>query len=303
MGGVRELHGFPAELAPELYVLGNPHFLSYLIREDPWILIEAGASCVVPELLEQMRALGITPDREGRIVILHAHYDHVCAVPFLLDAYPHAKVIASAVAKKVLGKQKVMEGFAVNDRYTTEVLSGQGMFSASPPEPRARTVEVDIVSDNLGPVSLSRGKLEFYPAQGHSPCGIAAYLPAENILFPSDALGFNIGGEEFFPLFFHSYREYLSTIDRFVQLKPRVLAFPHEVVYEGPEFIAGFMSRVRGEAVELKDFIRARSKQGAEPVAEVLFDRYYRDNLLFYSPENIRLCVDLLIKRALEAEN
>lgn len=54
--------------------------------------------------------------------IPHAHFDHVCGVPGLKEAFPHLQVLASGPAAKVLGKEKVVTGFFNEDRVFIENL-------------------------------------------------------------------------------------------------------------------------------------------------------------------------------------
>lgn len=148
------------------------------------------------------------------------------------------------------------------------------------------------------------GVLQLIDTPGHSPCGLDAWFEKDRVLFVSDALGFQISDNEIFPIFFQAYRPYMETIERLRKYPADILAFPHERIWQGAE-VGTVFSRALSAAREVREEIVTGAERGGDLVelGQVLFDRFYRGNLRVYSPENICLCVDLLVRRSLESRS
>jgi glyoxylase-like metal-dependent hydrolase (beta-lactamase superfamily II) len=286
-------------ISDRVAVCGNDHFHHYLVGGDPAVLIECGVSASARDLASQLSEAGLPAP--GSLLAMHAHFDHVCGIPVLRGHFPDAEVLASPAAARVLGKPKVVAGFFEQDRKMQETLSGAPAtddFPAAAPE----RIPVDRTVEGGDRVPLGGGRfLELIDAPGHSPCGLAAWLAEDRVLFVSDSLGFQISDEEIFPVFFHAYRDYIDTIQRLAAYPAQVLAFPHERIWRGARATEVF-ERTLQSARKLRQEIVSELESGrAEAeLKPALFKRFYRGDLRIYTPDNIRLCVDLLVRRSLE---
>jgi len=289
---------FPWEVAKGVYVLGNRHFFSFLLCGSSLALVEVGISSTAPLVVEQIKALGMAPADIGYLVVSHAHFDHLTGLPCFLAVCPQAQVVSSAAAYRVMGNVRVMEHFLKEDAYTSRWLRERGEAPAAVCEeafnmPRSVTVVGD--GDTL---DLGRGLvLEFLAAPGHSPCGLGVHLPGVSVLLVADSLGFFLGADENFPLFFHSYPAYIETIERFRRIGAGITAPAHELIFTGDNSTRCFQvaldaARAVFESVSLF--------KGEEDLAFVLSKQYYQGGLRMYSPENIKVCADYLIRRARE---
>jgi glyoxylase-like metal-dependent hydrolase (beta-lactamase superfamily II) len=286
-------------ISDRVAVCGNDHFHHYLVGGDPAVLIECGVSASARDLASQLSEAGLPAP--GSLLAMHAHFDHVCGIPVLRGHFPDAEVLASPAAARVLGKPKVVAGFFEQDRKMQETLSGAPAtddFPAAAPE----RIPVDRTVEGGDRVPLGGGRfLELIDAPGHSPCGLAAWLAEDRVLFVSDSLGFQVSDEEIFPVFFHAYRDYIDTIQRLAAYPAQVLAFPHERIWRGARATEVF-ERALQSARKLRQEIVSELESGrAEAeLKPALFKRFYRGDLRIYTPDNIRLCVDLLVRRSLE---
>jgi glyoxylase-like metal-dependent hydrolase (beta-lactamase superfamily II) len=284
-------------LTKNVICLGNGHFRHFLVGREPALLVECGVSASAAAVIRQWERME-SPPGIGHLLAMHAHFDHVCGIPVLKRAFPDARLAASAAAAEVMANPKVMARFFSMDAEMSRELSAPELSGSEIPD---RMVVEEILAGGSVLAAGNAGSLELIDAPGHSPCGLAAWLPEDRVLFVSDSLGFQISDSEIFPIFFHSYRLYVETIHRLSQYPARLLALPHERLWEGEE-VAPFFARALAAAQEVRDQILQWSAEG---VAEVeiknrLFQRYYRGELRIYTPENIRLCVDLLVRRSLE---
>lgn len=294
---------FPRRISPSVYLLGNAYFQSYLVRGECCALIEGGVSWTVPLLVKQLKKLQIPASDLQYLIIPHAHFDHVCGVPGLKQAFPQIQVLASATAAKVLSKQTVIAGFFAEDNILKENMANHhANFEPATAQPAA-TITIDSVIKEGDRLDLGRGcSLEFFQLPGHSPCGLGAYLAVEQVLFPSDSGGYPLNEDMMFPMYFAGYEDYLASLKRLAEFESEVLAAPHEVLLTGREEISNFLRRSYAGTVELYQAILQdyRAGKSREDISEALFQKFYTGGMTNYSVGNIRLCTDLLVRRTLE---
>lgn len=288
-------------LTDRVTVLGNRHFHIYAVGDNPAVWLEGAVSAVVPTVARQMQS-GFAKGTVSHLVIMHAHFDHVCGIPGLLRLFPGARVAASAIARKVLQRPKVVNHFFTEDAAMTRLLHSEGLL-AGEPAPAASTIDVVQVIDDGERWEIAPGvSLQFYHAPGHSPCSIVAYQPEGEVLFSSDCAGFPIDDKHLFPIFFESYEKYIGTIQRLADLPIQILAGAHEQIIQGPKQVREFWNLARIEAEKVREKITELLQKGLDQqaVADQLFSHYYAGNLRIYSEQNIRLCCNLLVRRVKE---
>ncbi|TYO97313.1 MBL fold metallo-hydrolase [Desulfallas thermosapovorans] len=288
-------------LTEQVTVLGNRHFHIYAVGAGPAVWLEGAVSAVVPTVAGQVQS-GVAKGTVSHLVIMHAHFDHVCGIPGLRRLFPGARVAASATAREVLQRSRVVNHFFAEDAAMTRVLHNEGFLTGAPAT-AASSIDVDEVIEDgacweIAPVV----NLQFYHAPGHSPCSIVAYQPEGEVLFSSDCAGFPIDDKHLFPIFFESYEKYINTINRLADLPVRILAGAHEQIIQGPKQVREFWALARTEAERVREKIIVLLQRGLDEqaVAGQLFNHYYTGNLRIYSVQNIRLCCNLLVRRVKE---
>ncbi len=288
-------------LTEDVAVFGNEHFRHYLVGEKPGVAVECGVSASADEFVGQL-SRNRRDAKPGSLLAMHAHFDHVCGIPTLRRHFPGAEVLASPEAAKILGKPKVVRGFFEQDRQTRRFLSPELSGAGGGPGAEPERIAVDRTVKGGDRIAIGNGRfLELIEAPGHSPCGLAAWLPDDRVLFISDSLGFQISDSELFPIFFFDYRRYIDTIERLAAYPAEVLAFPHERIWQGDRARKVFARALSAARDFRREIVSALERGGSEEdLEEKLFDRFYRGNLRIYTPENIRLCLDLLVRRSME---
>lgn len=289
-------------LSENVYCLGNRHFNFFSVGKKRGALVECGVSGAVAALTQQW---GVSPSDLPHVeylLAMHAHFDHVCGIPALREFFPDAMLAASPKAQKVLGKAAILADFFHQDKCMLEVLTEEGLLQSDVSIPQIDHIGVDWTVQSGDKINLEAGViLKIIAAPGHSSDSLAAYLPSDKVLFISDAAGFQSSDTEIFPIFFQSYPLYLETIEQLRGYPSRVLAIPHERIWTGSE-IDAFYQRALSTAHEAFTCIRDMCDAGisAEDMRERLFNNYYQGDLRIYTPDNIRTCVDLLVKRVQE---
>lgn len=295
------------QISSSVKVLGNCHFNVYLAGTEEKVVIEGGVSGVIPALSRQVNDMG-GPGGVSRLVVMHAHFDHVCGLPGLKGFFPAAGVAASARAASVLAKPAVVSGFFREDRAMTATLrdmDGDGHPQDSGGEfipPATLTVD-EIIPEGavwrLGP----NFSLQFSPAPGHSPCSLMAYSPEEEVLFSSDSAGFPVDKLMVFPIFFDGYHAYVQTIRKMLDLPVSVLAGAHEEIVTGRRQVRESLRRALDWAESTRAMVEEAVSRGVdrEKLAGEIFSRFYRGRLRMYTVENIMVCCRLIIKRSIDA--
>ncbi len=183
-----------------------------LVDSDGLTLIDASITPAGKRILRQIAAHGYQPKDVKRILITHAHPDHVGALPYLKDT-TGASVWSSALEKPVI----------------------QGEIAV--PRPKSR---LPIPDTKYKPVSVDRelndgetlpeilGGLQVIFTPGHAPGHISFWHPEKRILFAGDVI-FNIPRKMRLPiaLFTVDMAENRRSIAKIAALEPKILCFGH----------------------------------------------------------------------------
>ena len=289
------------KLTDNVMQLGNRHFNYFVVGQKETAIIECGVTGGVYSLRQQWDELGIKP-KVNYLIASHAHFDHVCGIPALRNLFPQARVVASAQAQRVLNRPKVVSNFFEQDEKMSAVLVAQGIIPPLPATPVPDTIQVDQLMADGQRLDLMGGmQLVALDASGHSPCGLAHYLPQDQVMFIADAGGFQISDDAIFPIFFQSYELYIETLKRLRSFPTRILAIPHERLWFNEE-VEAFYDRAIATAQNAYRAIARMVDSGLdeEEMSRTLFSQYYRGNLQIYTRENIHICIGLLIRRVKE---
>lgn len=178
----------PGKIRDNLWFFGREESCIYLLEGNAQsMIVSGGISYIVPDVLQQFEAFGIDERKIRKILILHAHFDHVGIVPFLKKRYPELKIYASARAWELLSQHKVIN--TINE-FSRQVAKHMGMESVYD------THDLDWRGDIIGKpvfegdrIDLGNLEADIYETPGHSSCSISTYIPKLKALFASDGGG------------------------------------------------------------------------------------------------------------------
>jgi glyoxylase-like metal-dependent hydrolase (beta-lactamase superfamily II) len=199
------------------------------------MLIEGGTGATFAIIVEQIKELGIEPERIKYIALTHTHPDHIGAVPHLKRLWPHLKIAASSLAAKLLKSQRMIKEFRETDRTISEIMINKGEIAELPPELENYIFEVDKVLEEGDRLELGSGIVwTVYHTPGHSPCHISLYEEKEGTLAIGDATGFYVPEKGvFWPNYFDSLEAYCNSIRKLAALPARRGALSHNTVVDG----------------------------------------------------------------------
>lgn len=178
----------PGKIQERLWFLGREESCVYVLEgKDESMIISGGMSYVAPDLIQQFEAFGIDEKRIRKLLILHAHFDHVGIVPFFKRRHPDLEVLASSRAWELLQMSKVINTINEFSRGTAKRMGMDGLYTTWDldwkEEITGRTVcEGDCI--DIGGLGV-----HIVETPGHSSCSISAYAPKLKALFASDGGG------------------------------------------------------------------------------------------------------------------
>ncbi|MCA1960634.1 MAG: MBL fold metallo-hydrolase [Desulfomonile sp.] len=287
---------FPRQLAEGLWVLGNPYFHLFLVKgEQAAALVEVGVSAIVDDVIRQLDELRVEPHF---LIVTHPHPDHLTGLAGLRERYRDALVVVGEGTLEFLAHPSAWESIIAEDKVMGQFLASRGFRPGRPPIEELPHVGDALVAADHDEMDLGGRTLRFLEAKGHAPGNITVYVPEIEAVLASDSMGFSFPQRGFYPIFFTSFSGYVATIDRLAALRPRILGTAHQGPRSDAEAIRA-LEEARKHAVAMRDRIRADNRD-PDTIAQALFDEWYSDVFLLYSPENILGCCRLLVKRSKE---
>jgi glyoxylase-like metal-dependent hydrolase (beta-lactamase superfamily II) len=192
----------------------------YAIKDkDGLTIIDAGLASSTPKILKQLAEGGYAPSDVKRILVTHAHYDHVYGLPALQKA-TGAEVISSSTEKPIVeGKQPTELPPRESLSFIGKLMQPRGT-QFMPAVAVSRTLEDGEVMDVFG-------GLQAIATPGHTRGQLSFWQPLRRILITGDAL-FNLPSLRL-PLaaFTQDMREAKRSIAKLAKLQPEVICFGH----------------------------------------------------------------------------
>lgn len=228
-------------IAPNLYGFTGLNVGRVYLIEDPdgLTLIDTSIASAAPKILRQLAASGRAARDVRRILITHAHPDHVGSLA-ALKAATGAQVIASAIERPVI------EGRAPVPRVPREQL--RGLLRWRPPATTYPGTPVDRQVRDGECLREVLGGVEVVFTPGHAPGHIAFWQPARRILFCGDVL-FHWPNLRLPPRALTvDMDENKRSIRRLAQLDPALVCFGHgdPLTEDAAASIRAFAARLDG---------------------------------------------------------
>ncbi|NNG08481.1 MAG: MBL fold metallo-hydrolase, partial [Desulfobacteraceae bacterium] len=178
----------PGKIREHLWYLGCEESGVYLLEgQGESMIISGGMSYILPDVLQQMREFGIQEDRIRKLLILHAHFDHVGIVPFLKRRHPELQIYGSPRAWEILSMPKAINTI---NAFSGMVAAHMGRVEDCSGLDLEWREDVEGASVSEGDqMGIDHIEVQIFETPGHSSCSISAYVPQIKALFASDGGG------------------------------------------------------------------------------------------------------------------
>ena len=155
------------------------------------------------------------------IFLTHSHYDHALGTPYILRAYPRAKVVASTYAADVFkrpGAQRVMK--ELDNKFAEKCGVTEYDFLGD-------EIKVDIAVVDGDVIHAGDMDFQIIAIPGHTRCSIGFYCKAKKLLLSAETLGVYDGNETIVPSYLVSYADTIASIEKIKQLDISTILAPH----------------------------------------------------------------------------
>ncbi len=272
----------PVEVADCLWMLGTTAYPMYLVRgRNEGAIIEGGIGALGPLVRRQLGELGIRSDYVRQVVVMHAHPDHVMAIPMLRELFPGIVVTASAPAAATLSIEKAIGYFTRIDADLTAGLNREGKIAESPPPvvvPDNR-IAIDRTVGEGDVIAVEDFAFNVLETPGHSDCSISLHEAGRRVLVISDASGFYLPAlGTWWPGYFTSYPQYLNSMERLASLEAETLCLSHYGAIRGQDEVRDYLTGAIAATRQYHERIVAETKAGrsAREIAEELGAEIHR---------------------------
>jgi 2-aminobenzoylacetyl-CoA thioesterase len=293
----------PVRETPKFYQLGTPAFPAYLSVGEIGMIIEGGTSPTFQIIVDQIRDIGIDPEKIKYIFLTHTHADHIGGLPRFKKLWPHIKVIASPIAAATFEKKEWINDFILNDTGIAQLMKAKDEIEELPPPLEEYSFKVDKTVKEGDKIELGKGVVwDVYETPGHSPCHLSLFEEAEGTLVVGDATGFYVPEKDaFWPNYFVSLEVYCDSIRKLASLPANRAVLSHNAVIE--DDVAAYLKKAM-KAVELyhKELIE-RVRKGEDPKSIAMDKARFVESLTDIQPFKIMYDLSkVMITRSKENE-
>ena len=296
----------PVELTESLTMLGTNEYPLYLVKGgEQGAIFEGGVGAMGAVLQQQLAALSVPPDFVRQIIVTHGHPDHVMAVPAMQRMFPGVTVCASQLAARTMNAEKAVSFFARVDEIITESLLKAGSIRAEHKPDPLDEMRISVDCFHAEGDVLIIGDVEFNVlfTPGHSDCSLSFHNPADGTLIISDATGYFLPDDFWWPNYFSHYGEYLDSINRLATLDASVLCLSHNAAITGAEDIKAYFQGAidATEAYHQRIIDEVNAGKPVREIAGRLGEEVYAKTQLMPQEFFQKNC-SLLVKQSMEYE-
>lgn len=255
---------FPAEIYRVTSGHGGESFL--IVGSGKTALYDCGmAYCAdqtvrnIVQKLEELAASGrIRSIHLDYILLSHSHYDHMGALPQILDRFPDAVVCGSRKCQSVLRRENARKLIAELGTDARNLYTPQSTVPI-----RTDHLRVDRALEDGDVILLGKERITAYETKGHTDCSLSFLLEPVGILFTSESTGILEGRDYVHTPCLKSFPDSLRSAERCENLNYNYICLPHFGML--PQYFnEKYFQMFRQECHSKMDFVRSMMEEGLD---------------------------------------
>ena len=163
---------------------GNGGEAFLIVGSEKTAVHDCGMACFSRELISNIHEILDPLEKPLDYVFMsHTHYDHIGALPYIIDEWPEVKVCGAEKAVRVFASDVALE--------TMRELGDNAdrLYGTDFGHVKTDGLRVDLVLSDGDEVDLGGIRVVFYEAKGHTDCSAAYMILPQKILFLSESAG------------------------------------------------------------------------------------------------------------------
>lgn len=266
--------GFPEYLARVTSGFGGETFL--IFGSEKTALYDCGmayaANGTIDNIHMELRSHG--KSKLDFILLSHTHYDHIGALPYILQEWPDATVYAAEKAKSVFkseGARRTMKRLGETAYEEFQTAYGTDFEKHEIPEIITDGLRVDVVCKDGDVIDLGDIKIRVMECRGHTDCSLVFALEPMRLLLTCESTGVLRNKDVLHTAFVKNYWESVESAKKCKAYGASQLMIPHfGLTPKGytDEFFDWYMSLAEKE----KNLILCNYKKGLS--RDEIFQKY-----------------------------
>lgn len=271
-----------------------------IIGSKKTALYDCGMACFYDRLISNIKQVLTLNgrDRLDYVLLSHTHYDHIGALPYLLEEWPEIITCGSKKAKQVCGSDRA--------KATIEDL-GENAKRLYRPE-----LNINVKTDSLKvdkdlydgeELSLGDESIIAYETKGHTDCCMSFLLEPVKVLFTSESTGVFDSPGNIRAVVLKSFEDAVQSCEKLGLLDVETIIVPHFGSIPKSEN-KSYFSKAKQAVFHEKDLIESGIKKGysKDEILKKHEQRFWKPELAKIHPFeayhlNAKISVELLMKQ------
>jgi 2-aminobenzoylacetyl-CoA thioesterase len=193
------------------------------------------------------------------ILLTHAHFDHVGAVPYLRSQAPHLRLLGGRETETLLKDAEYTRVLYEKNKNASEAL-GETMDLSF--DDWHSMLQPDMTLSDGESFSLGGGvDIILIDTPGHTPDSVSYYVKPDAAFIGGDILGHYGGRDLVTPAFSGDYKTYLASLQKISSYDIQVLSLPHGGSLTG-ELVTRYLTELLVYSDQYREIFRKRLETG-----------------------------------------